>query len=268
MKQLLKTFFNRLPFNLRYFIKKQLFQRIDEIEIVHEILRGKKGVMIDVGAHFGSSLELFMNDGWEIHAFEPDVMNRQKLLEKIEGKYNIKLSNDAVTNQSGLELSFYSSEVSSGISGLSNFHPSHKEVARVNTITLKDYINENIISKIDFLKIDTEGFDLFVLQGFDWEQHSHPEIIICEFEDKKSLPLGYSTNEMIEFLENKGYKTILSEWYPIVEYGMAHKWYRFLSNERKKMLNSSSWGNIIAYKQPNLLIEKYFITKKVSYTYK
>jgi hypothetical protein len=34
------------------------------------------------------------------------------------------------------------------------------------------------INKIDFLKIDTEGHDFFVLQGFDWDSHLHPDVII------------------------------------------------------------------------------------------
>lgn len=248
MKKLIKKLFNRLPFALRYFIKKRVFKKIDEVEIVHEVFRRNKGLMIDVGAHFGTSLELFMDDGWEIHAFEPDQKNRQKLLERIKGKFNVKLSTEAVTNKSGLELSFFSSEVSTGISGLSNFHPSHKEVAKVRTITLKDYINTNQIEGIDFLKIDTEGHDLFVLQGFDWENHSHPKVIVCEFEDKKSVPLGYKTNDMISFLESNGYRVILSEWYPIVEYGMSHKWKSFSTRYLLEIDKSDSWGNLIAYK--------------------
>jgi FkbM family methyltransferase len=248
MKQFIKSIFHQLPFSLRYFIKKKVFQNIDEVEIVHEVLKGKIGLMIDVGAHFGTSLYPFMNDGWEIHAFEPDPKNRQKLLERIKGKSNVKLSTEAVTNQSGLELSFYSSEVSTGISGLSSFHASHKEVAKVHTVTLKDYINTSNIKEIDLLKIDTEGHDLFVLQGFDWQNHSHPKVIVCEFEDKKSLPLGYKTNDMISFLEKNGYQVILSEWHPIVEYGMAHKWKRFNTKNLLDIEKSELWGNLIAYK--------------------
>jgi FkbM family methyltransferase len=248
MKQLLKEVFNQLPFSLRYAIKKNVLSKVDEVEIVHEILKDKKGLMLDVGAHFGTSLDLYMKDGWEIHAFEPDPKNRKKLLEKIKGKPNVKLSTDAVTNQSGLELSFYSSEVSTGISGLSNFHTSHKEVAKVHTITLKDYININQIEGIDFLKIDTEGHDLFVLQGFDWKNHSHPDVIVCEFEDKKSVPLGYKTNDMISFLEEKGYHVILSEWFPIVEYGMSHKWKSFSTENLLELDKSKNWGNLIAYR--------------------
>jgi FkbM family methyltransferase len=205
--------------------------------------------MIDVGAHIGTTIAPFMEKDWEIHAFEPDPDNRKRLLSFIKDNKNIKLSTNAVTNKSGLELSFYSSEVSSGISGLSNFHKSHKEIAKVKTITLKDYVRQNSIQEINFLKIDTEGHDLFVLEGFDWINDSHPEIIICEFEDNKSKDLGYTTKDLIMFLREQEYIITISEWYPIIEYGSKHRWKRFLQTENVELLDSNSWGNLIAIKQ-------------------
>lgn len=246
MKKFLKLLLHKIPFVVRFYIKKNILNRIDEVEIVYEVLKKEKGVMLDVGAHYGESLESFMNDNWVVHAFEPDPKNRVKLLNRINGKSNVIITTDAVTNKSGLELAFFTSNVSTGISSLSNFHPTHKETNKVKTITLKDYINTNGINKIDFLKIDTEGHDLFVLEGFDWKNHSHPKVIICEFEDKKTLPLGYSTTDMYNYLKEKEYEVIISEWYPIVEYGLAHKWKSFdgqLSNL------DQNWGNLIAIKK-------------------
>ena len=44
-------------------------------------LKADKGVMIDVGAHHGSSLKKFAEAGWKIYAFEPDKNNRKILTE-------------------------------------------------------------------------------------------------------------------------------------------------------------------------------------------
>jgi hypothetical protein len=44
---------------------------------------------------------------------------------------------------------------------------------------------------VDFLKIDTESHDLFVHQGYPWEC-GKPAVIECEFEDAKTVPLGYT----------------------------------------------------------------------------
>lgn len=246
MKQLFKKLYYSLPFSIRFFIKKNFIKRIDEVEIIFELLKNKKGLMIDVGAHYGTSLKSFMDNEWEIHAFEPDPKNRIQLLKIIEGKTNVHVSQEAVTEKSGLELAFYSSEVSTGISGLSSFHPSHKEVTKVKTITLKDYINNTKIKAIDFLKIDTEGFDFFVLKGFDWEKHPHPDYIICEFEDKKTNKLGYLAKDLYDFLVSNNYYVQISEWVPIAEYGQNHKWKQF--TKKIDELNDNSWGNFIATK--------------------
>ncbi len=53
---------------------------LDEIGVVHAVTRERApGVMVDVGAHYGSSLRPFAKDGWRVFAFEPDPANRQKL---------------------------------------------------------------------------------------------------------------------------------------------------------------------------------------------
>ena len=43
---------------------------------------------------------------------------------------------------------------------------------------------------LTFLRL-IEGFDPFVLEGFNWDKYT-PECIICEFEDKKTHRLGYN----------------------------------------------------------------------------
>jgi len=249
MKKIIKIIYNNIPFKLKFWIDKIIRKKIEEVEVVYNLLKHKKdGVMIDVGAHFGTTLEPFMNLGWAIHAFEPDPNNRQKLLALVKDKQNVSVNIEAVSNVSGLDLSFYSSEISTGISGLSNFHSSHEEIGKVKTKTLKDYVKENNIENIDFLKIDTEGHDLFVLKGFEWAKDSHPKIIICEFEDKKTESLGYNTQDIIDFMIGLGYNVIVSEWYPIIEYGKGHKWKRFVSS-LNYIPTENAWGNIIASKE-------------------
>ena len=78
------------------------------------------------------------------------------------------------------------------------------ESDRVNISTLKIFCKNNNISKIDYLKIDTEGYDFFVLKGVPWSEIK-PRVVLCEFEDRKTLDLGYSFKDMANFLINKNY---------------------------------------------------------------
>src|SRR3546814_10935540 len=81
------------------------------------------------------------------------------------------------------------------------------------------------IDGVDFLKVDTEGHDLFVLQGFPWERF-RPAVIECEFEDAKTVPLGYTFHDMARFLLAKGYRVLVSEWHPIIRSGVRPDWRR------------------------------------------
>lgn len=205
----------------------------------------RKGVMVDVGAHFGESLAPYLKLGWEIHAFEPDPANRAKLKENIDVS-KIHLHDCAVSDHEEDGVAFFASPESDGISSLSAFRETHKEVNRVRLTTLDAMLPASVVRRVDFLKIDTEGHDLFVLRGFPWAR-LQPDVVLCEFEDSKTIPLGYDYKAMGDFLLSKGYQVFLSEWEPIVRYGIQHNWSHFVSYPAK-LNNAQGWGNFVAFK--------------------
>ncbi len=207
--------------------------------------------MVDVGAHIGGALGSFLNRGWKIWAFEPDHNNRAKLEERLSAhryKANVNLDTRCVSNKSQSGVAFYQSEESTGISGLSAFRDTHKEAQRVDTVSLSDFFQGREMPEVDFLKIDTEGHDLFVLQGFPWERN-RPKVIECEFEDLKTKPLGYTTKDMADFLVGKGYTVYVSEWHPILKYGQRHDWHR-LQKYPCELACPEAWGNLLAFSSP------------------
>lgn len=212
----------------KYFVNNH---QVDEVGIAFRILtvRKSKGIMLDVGAHHGFALSAFAEKGWEVFAFEPDSENRKKLLERVGEMPNVKVDARAVSNKDGEKMTLFKSEISSGITSLASFHESHLPSEEVELVTLATVLEQYKLSGsvIDFLKIDTEGYDLPVLQGMPWEKQ-RPTFIVCEFEDNKTKKLGYTFHDLAGFLQSKGYKVIVSEWYPIEEYGKQHKWSRFL----------------------------------------
>src|SRR5690606_1192346 len=125
------------------------------------------------------------------------------------------------------------------------FHDSHEQRQTVRATTLARALRG--VDSVDFLKVDTEGHDLFVLKGYDWSKP--PTAIICEFEDRKTLPLGYSLKDLADFLIDKGYSVLVSEWEPIVEYGQRHTWKRF--SRDPSSVSADGWGNLIASRDPH-----------------
>jgi len=220
----------------------------DELKIFYPFLPKQDGVMIDVGAHAGWSCLRFLRRGWEVHAFEPDPSMREILQRKTLNAGNIHIDSRAVSKVSGREYPWFTTPESTGASSMRPFCDSHKQTGTVQTVTLADIIAERNITHIDLLKIDTEGFDYMVLQGFPFHQ-LRPKHIICEYEDSKTLPLGNSTHDIASLLLRHEYSVFISEWHPIVRYGVQHQWHCFLPYPTP-LYNSTSWGNLLAFSQP------------------
>jgi FkbM family methyltransferase len=205
----------------------------------------RPGVMVDVGAHFGESFSPYLARGWRIHAFEPDPDNRARLRAAADVS-KISLHEMAVSDHEADDIPFFASPESTGISSLSAFRKTHREVNRVRLATLRTILKEQGETRVDFLKIDAEGHDLFVLRGFPWDC-IQPDVILCEFEDRKTEPLGYRFDEMARYIENKGYKVFVSEWTPIIRYGVEHHW-RSWKPFPCTLIDPSGWGNLVAFK--------------------
>jgi FkbM family methyltransferase len=231
-----------MSFNIRRKLVHRLFGGdMSEVDIAFSVIGGHVGTMFDVGAHWGTTLDPFLRSGWTVYAFEPDPSNRAVLASRYPGA---AIDPRAVSETDGQKLSLYTSDISTGISTLSPFHSTHTPTAEVETVRLDTFVRDNNVGSVDFLKTDVEGFDLFALRTFPWESH-HPKAVVCEFEDNKTIRLGYSADELAEFLEGKGYAVIVSEWHPVIEYGGRHRWRRFTRYLPEK-IPSDSFGNLIA----------------------
>lgn len=216
----------------------------DEIAIARSLLPKSAGVMVDVGAHEGGALWPFAQAGWDVYAFEPDPKNRAVLLQRVEGDTRVEVDERAISEVDGDTVELFTSEVSSGISSMAAFHPSHQASASVQTVRLDTFLSQHDVPSVDFLKVDTEGFDLHVLRTFPWDRH-RPTVVVCEFEDRKTKPLGYDYADLAQFLMARGYVVLVSEWKPIVEYGMSHTWLR-VRRFPAELDHEDSWGNFVA----------------------
>jgi len=240
-----------LPTEVRHVIREIVYgPRVDEVALVHRFFEqdhepsDEPRVMVDVGAHRGASLEAFARDGWDVLAFEPDPKNRQELEHFCRGQKNVKIDPRALSDHSSGRVPWFQSELSSGISSLQAFHESHESAGCVELTTLRRALEEHKIERVDFLKVDAEALDLFVLRGHPWEWLA-PEVVVCEFEDEKTLELGYTFRDLADYLLERGYQVLVSEWYPITRYGGAHRWRRYVPYPCE-LVSVSAWGNLIA----------------------
>jgi len=212
----------------------------------------RRPTMVDVGAYRGQSFRPFLALGWDIHAFEPDPDSRKHLAD-VAGEGRITVHETAVADVERDGVPWFVSDEVDSISSLAPFDPSHHRSATVRVTTLARALEEAGVERVDYLKIDAEGFDLQVLRGFPWRRswrRTHPpEVILCEFEDRKTRRLGYGVDDLGGFLLDRGYRVFLSEWQPIERYGAGHRWRRVASYPTP-LWDRDAWGNFIAVR-PN-----------------
>lgn len=227
---------------------REVHAHLDETKIVAHLLATLPAcsVMIDVGAHHGTALAPFGEMGWKVFAFEPDPENRKCLLERYGDAQNIAIDPRAVGECAETGVAFYVSEESTGISSMLAFRDSHKPADAVDVTTVAGIIADNNIEHVNFLKIDVEGYDFSVLKSVPWGG-IEPDVIECEFEDAKTKYLGHSWKDICEYLVTKGYAVYVSEWHPIIRYGIRHDW-RQLIRYPCELADSNGWGNLLAFK--------------------
>ena len=72
----------------------------------------------------------------------------------------------------------------------------------IEQIKLSDYIEKNHVSKIDFLKIDTEGFEMKVLNGLG-NQLTNVGIIMFEHHYDNMIIKKYKFNDINQLFNRK-----------------------------------------------------------------
>jgi FkbM family methyltransferase len=207
----------------------------------------RTGTMIDVGAHFGTSFRQYLNQGWRVVAFEPDSTKHEKL-RPYQSNPLFTFFPEALADQPREDVQFYTSPESTGIASLVAFRSSHTPAEKVAVTTLSLRLHALQISSIDYLKIDTEGYDLQVLRGHDWS--IQPELIMCEFDEIKTRPQGFGYRKIGDLLLSHDYAVYCSQWAPLVRYGSGHAWHS-IRRYPCDLHHADAWGNFIAIHREN-----------------
>lgn len=198
----------------------------------------RPGVLIDVGAQFGTSFRPYsrpVGNALCLSLIRPSWPSSS-------GFCRAPTSPSSVPPSATRRRSRPSS-ISTGISSLVAFRDTHTPLETVPVTTLKIELPKLGITHIDYLKIDTEGYDLFVLRGHDWS--IQPEVVMAEFDDVKTRHIDISYRDIADLLVEQGYTVFCSEWAPLIRYGSGHTWYA-LKRYPCDLHHPNAWGNFIA----------------------
>mgnify|MGYP001770616410 CR=1 FL=1 len=210
----------KMKLNLREFIQNTIYnygyyEKNETQFLLRKVQAGQ--TVVDLGANVGYyTLILAQRVGINgmVHSFEPDRKNFRQLIENIHLNRlsNVVANQLAVSNNNGY-VTLYSNSDEHG--GMKSFMQQFEHVyaqEKVETIRLDDYIKQNKIDKVDFIKSDIEGAEMLAFQGAEnlLSSSNAPDIML-EINPIGLSKLGFSDIELQKLLIDYGYKIYLIE---------------------------------------------------------
>ena len=212
--RILNIFDLKHQYNIFKFLKKN---NLDKFEII-----------LDVGAHKGESINLFLKNFIvkKIYSFESSPINfdllKQNLI-SIKRKFkNTEIVIENLTlgseNKEALlkQIDESSSSTLNNINLESNYFKKKRsllyndkkknfyENIKINITTLDEYLGRNKIKYVDFLKIDTEGYEYEVLKGLK-KNIENVKLIMFEHHYDDMLDKGYSFGDIKDLLNKNNF---------------------------------------------------------------
>ena len=187
--------------------------------------------LIDVGGHKGESIELFSNSFKikNLYSFEP-VLDNYNCLSQTLNKFNQKFPQtefkifncglgvrDEILNINLVDES--SSSTLSNINFNSSYYQKKKKFLKRKDISfftkkievkiknLDNFIINNKIKKVDLIKIDTEGHEYYVLQGFS-KNLQFCNLVFFEHHYDNMINKGYTFGDIHSFLISNNFTKI------------------------------------------------------------
>jgi FkbM family methyltransferase len=219
MIKIMRSEFNEITNIEEYFYSKKYYAEFDTDKYIREKYFSDfsyKGVMVEVGAgppEFISNSKHFRDSGWRTICVEanPKFVEQHKNAgsevyhyacsdKEEDTEFIINYNNDNWYSQENDGVSFSSLDIR-----YKNV-PNHntQEKIKVSTIRLNTLLEKVNADKVDVLSIDTEGWELDVMNGFDHIKYSPKVIVLENFE---------SNPEYEKFMNQRGYKKDISLGY-------------------------------------------------------
>jgi FkbM family methyltransferase len=194
-------------------------------------------VFLQIGANDGQLAEnlhhSFMSSDWRAVMLEPLPDLFEKLRKTYASKPKFRLINAALTPQDGVANirrippeDVRSDELwAHGIASLEDAPQSsfkaggevsldlatdltaRSRLEEIKTISFSTLVKQTGLDKIDYLQIDTEGYDLIVLRQVDFSLFE-PRLICCEIFNLSES----DRSEVVKLLQSLHYNIVLSRW--------------------------------------------------------
>ena len=213
-----------------------------EISLIKNNIR-PGDVILDIGANIGyytKILSKLVGAKGKVHAFEPDPVNYERLLQNCGQLKNVVLNNKAIGPKTE-KIKIYTSKT------LNVDHRTYKPEEyeaeiEIEAVKADEYMGR---VKVDFIKMDIQGFEMSAIQGMENILRSNSEIrILSEFWPYGLKLTGSSASEYYNYLSSLNFSCFLLEDDRLIK----------LNEEKVKEMDSMKeelYFNIFAKKELN-----------------
>lgn len=191
-------------------------------EIIKKNLK-KESIIFDIGAHHGETVKKYFSflKIKKIYSFEPSKKNFE-VLKKLKKKFgkSLEIFNVALSDKnSSLYLNIPNETSSSTINKLNTSSRYYKrkkfflfgnlktKKEKIKVIKLDNFVKKNNINCIDLIKIDTEGYEYFVLRGFK-KNIKNCKFIKFEHHYNSMIKKNYNFRDINKLLKENNFKQI------------------------------------------------------------
>tara|TARA_B100000787_G_scaffold158714_1_gene136329 strand:+ start:4108 stop:4833 length:726 start_codon:yes stop_codon:yes gene_type:complete len=194
-------------------------------------------ILLDIGAHRGESINLFLNNMKvkKIISFEASPINfeflkkKQKVYAKKFSDTEIIIENIALGSENKMmEFKHFNESSSSTIKNINEESKYFKrkfnllnlfnkgkiyQTFQIKIQSLKEYIESNNMITIDFLKIDTEGYEYEILLGLE-DRIKSVKVIMFEHHYDNMIKKNYTFTNINDLLVKNNFKKIYKSRMP------------------------------------------------------
>jgi FkbM family methyltransferase len=186
------------------------FEPIEAYLVRHLLQPGM--IVIDAGANVGlytmiAAVEVGRHG--EVHAFEPVPKNFHRLVDHVMEN---GLATTVRTNMVALwhraemvKLNLGSDEIGNDGGYMIGIPSEAADTVTSRSVRLDDYVVDNKLDRVDFIKMDIEGAEWYALQGATTTLTRWRPTMLMEINRLKCGALGYNPERIAEFLRQYGY---------------------------------------------------------------
>ncbi len=167
----------------------------------------ERSVAVDIGANIGvHSLQMASRATFgTVLSFEPNPLVFPRLMANLElnGLKNVRARQLAVSDVPGqLTFSFPAADASNQATGAVNPEGS----TSVRAVTLDEQVRVEGLDRVDFMKVDVEGWESSVLAGAERTLSTYRPVLVFEYSAQCWSNAGGDLGTVLELLERCGYR--------------------------------------------------------------